>query len=221
MFRADHSTALADANGAGKNGYTDGEPGVQAATVATADAFNAFQEEIANTIEGFGGTLSKPSQNQMYTRLAAAITGAKPIGVRCELIGSGVAHGDQFVPSIMGGDTGSFSVDIVNDKIILPTYGLYLVSAHALITCASTANPLTFGINMRVGGGSTTNNTAVALATRWSATNTHKIAVSAVQLVSHTTGDKDADFLFEGTGSTGTIALSEGFAHIVRLKNYE
>lgn len=54
------------------NTFTDGDPLVPTpATVITADWLNAVQEEIANAIEDLGGTLSKPDNTQLVTRLLA------------------------------------------------------------------------------------------------------------------------------------------------------
>lgn len=57
------------------NQFTAGNPstGVQA-TVVTPEWCNAVQEEIANTITGFGGTLNKLQNNQLFTALQGAIS---------------------------------------------------------------------------------------------------------------------------------------------------
>ena len=57
------------------NLFTAGNPstGVQA-TVVTPEWCNAVQEEIANTITGFGGSLNKLQNNQLFTALQGAIS---------------------------------------------------------------------------------------------------------------------------------------------------
>lgn len=65
--RVDHSTRLVDANGAGKDGYTDGEPGVTPATILTADYMNDLQEQVCQAIEGHGDTLVKLQFDQLLT----------------------------------------------------------------------------------------------------------------------------------------------------------
>ena len=71
MHRIDHPTRAADLHGAGKDGYTEGSPGVTAATVVTADAANALQEEIANAIEDRGITLVKADNTQLSAAIDA------------------------------------------------------------------------------------------------------------------------------------------------------
>ena len=70
MHRIDTSTADPNANGAGKSGFVGGDltanPPV-AATKLDADWTNAIQEEIAELVEGLGGTLSKGTNDQLAT----------------------------------------------------------------------------------------------------------------------------------------------------------
>lgn len=72
MERITHSTRLVDANGSGRDGYTEGTPGVTPASVVEATALNFIQEEIARAIELLGGTLSSASQEQLGTLLVSA-----------------------------------------------------------------------------------------------------------------------------------------------------
>ncbi|MFZ5539466.1 MAG: tail fiber domain-containing protein [Pseudomonadota bacterium] len=57
-----------------QNLFTEGNPttGVQA-TVVTADWANAVQEEIATVIEGYGLTLNKAANNQLFLAIQSAI----------------------------------------------------------------------------------------------------------------------------------------------------
>ena len=77
MFRADHVTKKTDANGAGKDGYTEGSVATQVApTVITADAMNALQEELCAIVEGAGITLSKPDNGQALTAIESIVDDA-------------------------------------------------------------------------------------------------------------------------------------------------
>lgn len=71
MQRVTHSTAKANLFGTGKSGYSAGIPGSEPATVLTADAVNALQEEIANAIEKFGVALNPADNTQLYKSLKA------------------------------------------------------------------------------------------------------------------------------------------------------
>lgn len=75
MHRIDHPTKAADLHGAGKDGFTEGDPvaGV-AATVVTDDILNAFQEEIANTIEARGEALDKLDNTQLKRLIGDALS---------------------------------------------------------------------------------------------------------------------------------------------------
>lgn len=72
MQRVTTSTKKVDLFGAGKDGYTDGSPGVEAATTLDSAALNAIQEELANAIEVFGGlTLDPAKRDQLSTVLSS------------------------------------------------------------------------------------------------------------------------------------------------------
>lgn len=70
MHRIDTSTAQKDKFGAGKNGFTSGNPqtGVPA-TEVSADILDAMQEEICNVIEGAGMQLQKGNNSQLLTAI--------------------------------------------------------------------------------------------------------------------------------------------------------
>ncbi|EPD1885622.1 TPA: hypothetical protein ACV4T5_001357 [Yersinia enterocolitica] len=70
MHRIDTPTAQVDKFGAGKNGFTRGNP--QTGVPATAlddDYFDSIQEELAGVVEGSGATLDKSKRNQLLTAL--------------------------------------------------------------------------------------------------------------------------------------------------------
>lgn len=70
MHRIDHPTKSTDENGTGKDGFTEGDPGLVAATVVTDDWLNGVQEELAGTIESAGVVLAKGSQGQLADALS-------------------------------------------------------------------------------------------------------------------------------------------------------
>lgn len=74
MHRIDTSTAQKDKFGAGKNGFTRGNP--QTGTPATDlddDYFDMLQEELAGVVEATGVVLDKSKHNQLLTALKALL----------------------------------------------------------------------------------------------------------------------------------------------------
>jgi len=66
MHRIDTSTAQKDKFGAGKNGFTGGNPQTgELPTALDADYFDSLQEEISSVIEAAGLTLSKAANSQL------------------------------------------------------------------------------------------------------------------------------------------------------------
>lgn len=82
MHRIDTSTAQKDKFGAGKNGFTRGNP--QTGTPATDlddDYFDTLQEELAGVVEAAGIALDKTKRNQVLDALFRLGVGAPAIGV--------------------------------------------------------------------------------------------------------------------------------------------
>lgn len=77
MHRIDTSTAQKDKFGAGKNGFTDGNPqtGIPA-TDLNASMFDAIQEEICTVIESAGLTLNSSQNNQLFTAIKQIVNGS-------------------------------------------------------------------------------------------------------------------------------------------------
>lgn len=74
MHRIDTPTAQKDKFGAGKNGFTRGNP--QTGTPATDlddDYFDSIQEELAAIIEASGAALDKSKRNQVLTAMKALL----------------------------------------------------------------------------------------------------------------------------------------------------
>lgn len=70
MHRIDTSTAQVDKFGAGKNGFTGGNPQTgELPTALDPDFFDSVQEEIASVIEAAGLALSKSSNSQLLSAM--------------------------------------------------------------------------------------------------------------------------------------------------------
>lgn len=82
MHRIDTKTAQKDKFGAGKNGFTRGNP--QTGTPATDlddDYFNMLQEELCSVVEASGASLEKGRHDQLLTALRALLLSRKnPFG---------------------------------------------------------------------------------------------------------------------------------------------
>ncbi|MEN4712048.1 tail fiber protein [Pantoea agglomerans] len=85
MHRIDTSTAQKDKFGAGKNGFTGGNPQTgELPTALDQDFFDSIQEEIAAVIEGAGIELAKNDNGQLLSALIKITTkegSALPVGV--------------------------------------------------------------------------------------------------------------------------------------------
>ncbi|EGI4679445.1 hypothetical protein IGF57_004141 [Escherichia coli] len=82
MHRIDTKTAQKDKFGAGKNGFTRGNP--QTGTPATDlddDYFDMLQEELCSVVEASGASLEKARHDQLLTALCALLLSRKnPFG---------------------------------------------------------------------------------------------------------------------------------------------
>ena len=82
MHRIDTKTAQKDKFGAGKNGFTRGNP--QTGTPATDlddDYFDMLQEELCSVVEASGASLEKERHDQLLTALRALLLSRKnPFG---------------------------------------------------------------------------------------------------------------------------------------------
>ncbi len=74
MHRIDTSTAQVDKFGAGKNGFTGGNPQTgELPTALDADYFDTLQEELAGVIEAAGITLNKATNSQLTAAIKALV----------------------------------------------------------------------------------------------------------------------------------------------------
>ncbi|WP_223564114.1 glycine-rich domain-containing protein [Pantoea agglomerans] len=83
MHRIDTSTAQVDKFGAGKNGFTGGNPQTgELPTALDADFFDSVQEEIAAVIESAGIALDKSKNNQLAAAIKSLFGAGRLIGVK-------------------------------------------------------------------------------------------------------------------------------------------
>lgn len=76
MHRINTSTAVPDANGAGRAGFRDGNLAIgQQPTALNALFFNAVQEELANVIEGAGIALDSAVKTQLLSAINTLVLG--------------------------------------------------------------------------------------------------------------------------------------------------
>ncbi len=82
MHRIDTKTAQKDKFGAGKNGFTRGNPQTGTpATVLDDDYFDMLQEELCSVVEASGASLEKAQHDQLLTALRALLLSRKnPFG---------------------------------------------------------------------------------------------------------------------------------------------
>jgi hypothetical protein len=145
--RIDTATAEADTNGAGKDGFTNGVPGVTPATVVDADWFNYVQEEICNVMALAGVAIDGSYKNQM----AGVLRDDQVLSAEYSIDAvTGTTAGDVLALTALREDTG-FSETA--GAITVPGIGLYRVTVDGLglLTSAAT-NPANAGIEVRLNG---------------------------------------------------------------------
>lgn len=83
MHRIDTSTAQKDKFGAGKNGFTGGNPQTgELPTALNAEFFDSVQEEIASIIEAAGIALSSASNNQLLAAVKGLVGPGRLLNVQ-------------------------------------------------------------------------------------------------------------------------------------------
>ncbi|MCC7577994.1 hypothetical protein H8V75_03465 [Enterobacter roggenkampii] len=180
MHRIDTSTAQKDKFGAGKNGFTRGNP--QTGTPATElddDYFDSIQEEIAGVIEAAGLSLAKANNAQLVAAIKALTgpgrllnvqvftasgtytptSGTKRIKVR--MVGGGGAGGGTAVTSAtqiaaaFGGNAGSYAESKIIDVSAVASVVVTVGSAGLGMAGATGGNggASTFGSYLIAPGG--------------------------------------------------------------------
>ena len=111
MHRIDTSTAQKDKFGAGKNGFTGGNPQTgELPTALNAEFFDSVQEEIASIIEEAGITLSSASNNQLLAAVKGLVGPGRLLNVQV-FYNSGIytatTGSKKVIVEMVGGGAGS------------------------------------------------------------------------------------------------------------------
>ncbi len=214
MDRTSEITKDADLFGSGKHGYTEGNGTSVPPTTIGKDALNGFQEEIVRAIE-LGGLTPDANDLGQLSRLAI------PIGAAAYFSGATIAPAGAFTLSSIFADTG---FTIGSGAITLPSWGLYQISASALIQTDYTGGGVVIGLTIIVNGVSQ----GLVLARRFSSTAADKLGVSGTILVDFPSGTKSLAVHFNndargggGSGDRADVAASEGYLSVLRLRSYE
>ncbi|MFY7340919.1 carbohydrate kinase [Enterobacter cloacae complex sp. IR5422] len=130
MHRIDTSTAQKDKFGAGKNGFTRGNP--QTGTPATElddDYFDMLQEELAGVVEATGTALDKSKHNQLLTALKSLLLSrAHPFA---DIKGDGTAAVAEALANLGLGDSDGFVGRLLAPPMRLTASGVYTPSPEA------------------------------------------------------------------------------------------
>ena len=135
MHRIDTKTAQKDKFGAGKNGFTRGNP--QTGTPATDlddDYFDMLQEELCSVVEASGASLEKGRHDQLLTALRALLLSRKnPFGdiksdgtVKTALENLGLGDGSwRYSKTVVFSSSGSYTwpADVKRIDVILTAAG--------------------------------------------------------------------------------------------------
>lgn len=135
MHRIDTKTAQKDKFGAGKNGFTRGNP--QTCTPATDlddDYFDMLQEELCSVVEASGASLEKGRHDQLLTALRALLLSRKnPFGdiksdgtVKTALENLGLGDGSgRYSKTVVFSSSGSYTwpADVKRIDVILTAAG--------------------------------------------------------------------------------------------------
>ncbi|HBA5944254.1 carbohydrate kinase [Escherichia coli] len=135
MHRIDTKTAQKDKFGAGKNGFTRGNP--QTGTPATDlddDYFDMLQEELCSVVEASGASLEKGQHDQLLTALRALLLSRKnPFGdiksdgtVKTALENLGLGDGSgRYSKTVVFSSSGSYTwpADVKRIDVILTAGG--------------------------------------------------------------------------------------------------
>ncbi|CAM7656255.1 carbohydrate kinase [Citrobacter portucalensis] len=135
MHRIDTKTAQKDKFGAGKNGFTRGNP--QTGTPATDlddDYFDMLQEELCSVVEASGASLEKGRHDQLLTALRALLLSRKnPFGdiksdgtVKTALENLGLGDGSgRYCKTVVFSSSGSYTwpADVKRIDVILTAAG--------------------------------------------------------------------------------------------------
>lgn len=197
MHRIDHATALANANGAGKDGFTNGVPGTTPRTIADDAILNALQEEIALAVED-NAALVKGTNTQLRDAVRAHHPASK-----YTLGSAGTQVSAATFTQVF--NTSGYALSDTDTRIQVPSSGLYLVAFH--MECndfGSFATGVMYRVTLAV---SVAGSGAFTACTRHMGTsNIESLGFSAAGLVSLTTASKlhfTTNETMEIVGNTG------------------
>lgn len=152
MHRIDTKTAQKDKFGAGKNGFTRGNP--QTGTPATDlddDYFDMLQEELCSVVEASGASLEKGRHDQLLTALRALLLSRKnPFGdiksdgtvkTALENLGLGEAAKMSAAALVINGNTLTAKIPVVingvNREFIIQASQISSSASNGVITFPS------------------------------------------------------------------------------------
>jgi hypothetical protein len=186
MHRIDHPTKLVDANGAGKDGFTNGQPGLRAATIVDDAWVNGVQENICQAIEGAGITLVKGTHSQLLTAIQTISAGRDLAAMYALGSGAGGATGQRFdLNTSAGPQDAGFALSDSNRNITVPSTGLYLltIAGYGLVHSA-TGNPQKVQIGVTLNG--TLVSGGLFTSVRWTASASDRVDIQGSVLFSVT-----------------------------------
>lgn len=214
MKRIDTATAETDTHGSGKDGFTNGDPGVTLPTAVDADWFNGVQEEIVRTIEGAGLTPDGGDLGQLLEAVQALIA-QNPAYANYGVSGSAITQNNKFTLGAAGANTG-FSLS--SNEITMPTAGLYQVTFATRLEWSAISDPGDMVVGLKHGASIST-----FRATRFSADPSDPVMVQGVLLFEI---EFDSESVALRSSTTGELTVNTaGFdspmnrLQIVRLRN--
>lgn len=119
MKRTSVGTKKANLFGTGKHGFTDGSPGVEAATILESTVMNSVQEELARAVEDAGLTLSSANLGQLSRSISARAELAALVDLRNWNSGGA----DQLNAAAVNSDGSAIVLVGSNGKIFTSTLG--------------------------------------------------------------------------------------------------
>jgi hypothetical protein len=133
--RIDDPTADADLFGSGKDGFTEGDPGLVAPTQVRAAWLNGIQEEVVGVIEDAGLTPDAGDLGQLLTAL-----NTRTAYMHCDVSGNAITAGNKLTLSNVA-ESGGFVV--ASNEITMPSNGWYLICVMVHAKFANTSDPQT------------------------------------------------------------------------------
>jgi len=158
MHRIDTSTAKKDKFGAGKNGFTGGNPQTgELPTALDADFFDSIQEEVAAVIEAAGISLAKTNNAQLLAAIKALVNSGRLINVQ-----SFTASGNytptpgtkSIIVEVVGGGGGGGNASAANSSSVALGRG---AGGGGYAKSYLTTVPSSQAVNVGLGGASYTN----------------------------------------------------------------